>query len=793
MNDLQLETTLTANAAPLTAALQSGAQGVQQYAQVAQAASKAQNDAVRAGSAGLEAYSRVQRNAQAEANQLRQAYRQLPAQITDVTTSLASGMPVWLVAIQQGGQIRDSFGGTTEALKGVASVITPVRVGFAALAGSAAAVVLAYNQGAAEADAYRRAIVLSGNASGTTRSQLDAMAVSIDKVVGTQAGAAEALAQVVGTGRVAAANLELVATTAVRLQRDAGIAVKDTVADFAALGKEPVEASKRLNDQYNFLTIAVYNQIKALQQRGQIEQAAELAQRTYAQAMNSRAAELERNLGAIERAWRGVKDLAAEAWDKMLGIGRQDTPAQALAKAQKDLDFLNSPDRKSQDPIRDEQRRAAIKQRIEDLRLQVFQEGEVAAAQQSGADATRRYIATEKDREAAGKAANDAYQKFREQMLDGLKLSAQELTLGRELTEAERLEVQVKNDLQEALQKVTGARRTELQALATNRIEQQRLVQTQRETARIQEDLARAQRQAGLEAFREADAVKAGNEALQQSIQAIGATAEQVTRLEQARISGQIVLKQEMLDELERVGLTGLQTEALREQIAALKERLNLVGARAVATEEAAYAEVIKRRAEMEEQQDEQRRAGIATSIAEGVASGTFSAKKAWDLFRAQLIQSFARTVLEPQIRPAVDQADSWIKQGLAALGSWAFGGDFGSVAADSPLSASGEMIRGRRAGGGQVEPWGAYLVGERGPEVLRMGAQGGSVLPNQALAGGQPMVQNITYNVPPGMSPAAFAGALEQNNRRLKGEMAADMVRPGRPLQRAAARSGRF
>ncbi|MGO0672196.1 phage tail length tape measure family protein, partial [Klebsiella michiganensis] len=39
------------------------------------------------------------------AGQYAQAMRYLPMQITDVVTSLASGMPVWMVAIQQGGQI----------------------------------------------------------------------------------------------------------------------------------------------------------------------------------------------------------------------------------------------------------------------------------------------------------------------------------------------------------------------------------------------------------------------------------------------------------------------------------------------------------------------------------------------------------------------------------------------------------------------------------------------------------------------------------------------------------------
>lgn len=36
--------------------------------------------------------------------QYRNAMRQLPAQMTDIVTSLASGMPVWMVMIQQGGK-----------------------------------------------------------------------------------------------------------------------------------------------------------------------------------------------------------------------------------------------------------------------------------------------------------------------------------------------------------------------------------------------------------------------------------------------------------------------------------------------------------------------------------------------------------------------------------------------------------------------------------------------------------------------------------------------------------------
>ncbi|CCK02710.1 Phage tail length tape-measure protein 1 [Cronobacter sakazakii 701] len=77
------------------------------------------------------------------AGQYQQAMRMLPMQITDVVTSLASGMPVWMVAIQQGGQIKDSFGGIAGALRALMTFVTPLNVAI----GTAAAVfgTLAYS------------------------------------------------------------------------------------------------------------------------------------------------------------------------------------------------------------------------------------------------------------------------------------------------------------------------------------------------------------------------------------------------------------------------------------------------------------------------------------------------------------------------------------------------------------------------------------------------------------------------------------------------------------------------
>ena len=67
--------------------------------------------------------------------QYSQAMRMLPAQITDVVTSLASGMPVWLVAIQQGGQIKDSFGGIGNTFRTLIKLINPMKLALGAAAG----------------------------------------------------------------------------------------------------------------------------------------------------------------------------------------------------------------------------------------------------------------------------------------------------------------------------------------------------------------------------------------------------------------------------------------------------------------------------------------------------------------------------------------------------------------------------------------------------------------------------------------------------------------------------------
>lgn len=309
----------TAAAAQASSAAMTGAQ--QSTASAAQAVTGAINNANKAHAAGT-----------ISAAQHAAAMRMLPAQITDVVTSMASGMPVWMVAIQQGGQIKDSFGGAGNAMRAMLGAITPTVAAVGLLAGAAGLATAAYYQGSKEVDGYRQAVVMTGNAAGISVNQLTDMARAMSAISGTQGAAAESLTALAGTGAIASENLQQFATVAIDLERRVGQPIKTTAQHLEELAKAPLQASLKLNEQYHYLTEAVYRQIKALQDQGKQEEAASLAQGTYAGAMAERTAELRSNLGTLERTWEGLGSTARRAWDAMLNIGRAATLSDVRAK-----------------------------------------------------------------------------------------------------------------------------------------------------------------------------------------------------------------------------------------------------------------------------------------------------------------------------------------------------------------------------------------------------------------------------------------------------------------------------
>ncbi|RZS80656.1 phage tail tape measure protein [Pigmentiphaga kullae] len=261
------------------------------------------------------------------------ALRGVPAQFTDIVTQLAGGSNPLLVLTQQGGQLKDMFGGIAPAARALGSYVLGLVNPFTLAAAAAGALAFAYYQGSKEAEGYNRALVLTGNAAGTTADRMASMARRIADVQGTQGSAAAALTALANTARVGGENLERFALVAVRANKTIGQTFEETAKIFAQLGDEPVRASLKLNETLGYLTLSTYQQIRAAEEQGRKADAAALAQNAYANAMEQRMRTLTSQAGFVERGWDAITGAAKRAWDAMLNVGRPGAAEDVYAKA----------------------------------------------------------------------------------------------------------------------------------------------------------------------------------------------------------------------------------------------------------------------------------------------------------------------------------------------------------------------------------------------------------------------------------------------------------------------------
>ncbi|WDG79143.1 phage tail tape measure protein [Pseudomonas chlororaphis] len=332
------------------------------------------------------------------------ALRGVPAQFTDIAVSLQGGQAPLTVFLQQGGQLKDMFGGVAPAAKALGGYILGLVNPFTVAAAAVGVLGLAYYQGSKEQDAYRLSLVTTGNAAGTTTIALAEMAKRVSGTVGTTADAAAALAQLAGTGKIASSSFEQIATSAIAYEKATGKAVSETIAEFVRLADDPVKAVAELNNKYNFLTASVYEQVRAAQEMGEKEAAAAIAQEAYAKALSERSATMKANLGTLEKAWNDLAGAAKSGWDAILGIGRESNSGPDVKAIQQKINYLKSTlDTGYEDDN--------ARERIASLQAELDAYDKKSKAEQKAADDTARAAQVQRD----GQVAYEAFEKSLEQ------------------------------------------------------------------------------------------------------------------------------------------------------------------------------------------------------------------------------------------------------------------------------------------------------------------------------------------------------------------------------------------
>ncbi|WP_395755154.1 phage tail tape measure protein [Edwardsiella ictaluri] len=274
--------------------------------------------------------------------QYRSAVGMLPAQMTDVVTQLAGGQNPLLILLQQGGQIKDSFGGIKNTFLALSSVISPAALGVVALSGGIGGLAYALYKAEQEQQAFNRSLIMTGNYAGKTTGELQALARAMAGDGVTQSTMANALAQTVGAGVFSGAAVGVVAGAAARLENATGASIDSTIEQFKRLQKDPVSAVKELDSQLHFLTATQLEQINALASLGREQDVAKIAMEAYAHTVNTRAEEMKNNLGLLERAWRGVKTAIGETVDAAMDFGRKSSPEDSIAALESELERLKA-------------------------------------------------------------------------------------------------------------------------------------------------------------------------------------------------------------------------------------------------------------------------------------------------------------------------------------------------------------------------------------------------------------------------------------------------------------------
>ncbi|WP_275556628.1 phage tail length tape measure family protein [Mixta sp. Marseille-Q2659] len=264
--------------------------------------------------------------------------RMIPAQMTDIAVSLAGGQSPFMVLLQQGGQLKDMFGGIGPAIKGVGTYISGLVNPATVAAASIGALVLAYHQGVEEQEEFTKTLILNGDTLSLTAGQLGQLSQQVARVTNSSVGnAATVLNQVVASGKISRDMLQEVTATIINMSRVTGQATDSMLSDFEKIARDPAEAIAKLNEQYHFLTLETYNRIKQLQDEGNATDAARLATIAYTGELNRRTTEIRNNLSDLEKAWDGIWSSATKAWDAMRDSGRGQSPESQLATLEESL------------------------------------------------------------------------------------------------------------------------------------------------------------------------------------------------------------------------------------------------------------------------------------------------------------------------------------------------------------------------------------------------------------------------------------------------------------------------
>lgn len=250
------------------------------------------------------------------AGQYKNAISQLPAQITDIGTSLAGGIPLYLIAIQQGGQIKDSFGGLGNTFRFALAALNPFNVAVGVLGGALVALGVGAAQAESEFRALNSAIAFSNNSTITSISQIRQLVSSVSDATGATRGLVTSIAtSLVEQGNLTLTQIDKITKSTARWAQLTGRDAKEITGYYNQIASDPIQGLADLDKRFNFLTQGQLTTIERLREtRGEVE-AVTAAIDIFSKSQEANLNDIAAQLTPLELAWNDFRKYISDVWD----------------------------------------------------------------------------------------------------------------------------------------------------------------------------------------------------------------------------------------------------------------------------------------------------------------------------------------------------------------------------------------------------------------------------------------------------------------------------------------------
>ena len=247
------------------------------------------------------------------------ALRGVPAQFTDIAVSLQAGQAPLTVLLQQGGQLKDMFGGIGPAAAALGGYVVGLINPFTILAATLGTITALFIDAEKEASAFNKALFSGSASSGQTASSLDQLSKDASTLTGRIGEARQAVIALAGSTGLSETQFRNLAIAATSIGEFTGKGAGEVAKSLGDMGDNATKAAQKISSQYGLITSEQYNVIKALDDQGKKQEALDVLSSTLAENSQKRLQQYRSSLSDIERDWNDIGSAISNAYAKVRG------------------------------------------------------------------------------------------------------------------------------------------------------------------------------------------------------------------------------------------------------------------------------------------------------------------------------------------------------------------------------------------------------------------------------------------------------------------------------------------